>query len=60
MRWIMRKLACFFFAYTFYMSFNSGAIDMPTFFKRSEGTNQVDHKLSSQIVENYININIVS
>lgn len=56
----MRKLACFFFAYTFYMSFNSGAIDMPTFFKRSEGTNQVDHKLSSQIVENYININIVS
>jgi len=40
------------------MNFNSGAMDMPTFFVRSEGTSQVNHKLSGQIIENYININI--
>lgn len=36
------------------MNFNSGAIDMPTFFVRSEGTNKVNHKLSSQIIENFM------
>lgn len=40
------------------MNFNSGAINMTTFFVRSKITNQLNHKLNSQITENYININI--